>query len=77
MLTYVFSILVVAALLAGWVAVQAAYRRFARRHPERGPWRGEDAGGCGACAAAESCTPEDAKPATGRTGAACGKASAR
>lgn len=43
--------LVLLALLAGWIAVQAAARRFARRHPETGPYR--EAGcshGCGSCA---------------------------
>ncbi|GAB4170780.1 MAG: hypothetical protein OHK0026_05420 [Rhodocyclaceae bacterium] len=58
MATYALGILIVLALLAGWVAVQAAYRRFSRRHPECGPWRGEGPH-CGACAASDSCAAEE------------------
>lgn len=44
--TYLFSMLVILALLAGWVAVQHLARRFAARHPEFGPAR-EEGSGCG------------------------------
>ncbi len=37
---------VIFGVLAGWVAVQQAYRVFARRNPMLGPFRRED-GGCG------------------------------
>ena len=36
---------VIFAVMVGWLYVQDLYRRFARRHPELGPYRGE--GGCG------------------------------
>ncbi|KXX65647.1 hypothetical protein [Marichromatium gracile] len=32
-------------VLAGWVGVQQLYARFARRHPQLGPYRPEG-GGC-------------------------------
>jgi len=37
---------IILAVLGGWLAVQAAVRRFAARHPEFGPAREECAGGC-------------------------------
>ncbi len=37
---------VIFAVMAGWLWVQTAYARFALRHPELGPFRG-DGGGCG------------------------------
>ena len=41
----------VLALLGGWIAVQAAGRRQAQRHPEIGPYREAGCGGfCGGCA---------------------------
>lgn len=70
MASYLIAIALLAALLAGWVAVQAAYRRFARRHPERGPYRDEGAGGCGACATPHSCT-EAAPPGAADERARC------
>lgn len=48
MLSYLITIGLILALLLGWVGVQAAYDRFARRHPELGPFR-TGAGGCGTC----------------------------
>ncbi len=36
---------VIFGVMVGWLYVQELYRRFARRHPELGPYRGE--GGCG------------------------------
>ncbi|MBK5942375.1 hypothetical protein LRF89_00575 [Halorhodospira sp. 9621] len=57
--TYVAAFLVIFALVVGWVGVQGAARRFARRHPELGPTtpEGEGAGhgGCGVCAIADMC----------------------
>jgi len=38
--------LVVFGVLAGWLWVEALYRRFAARHPESGPFR-DSSGGCG------------------------------
>lgn len=37
---------IVFAALGGWLAVQAAARRFAARRPELGPAREDCAGGC-------------------------------
>jgi len=37
--------LVIFGVMLGWLWVQAAYARFARRYPELGPFRGD--GGCG------------------------------
>jgi hypothetical protein len=63
MTLYLVTIALVAAILAGGIAVDRAYRRFARRHPGLGPFR--DAGhACGSCAsrpdcdARKSCTPD-------------------
>jgi Spy/CpxP family protein refolding chaperone len=39
--------LVILALLAGWIAVQFAARRYAARHPELGPAKEEGSGCCG------------------------------
>ncbi len=40
------AMLLVPALLLGWLLVQELSRRFARAHPELGPFR-EEGGGCG------------------------------
>lgn len=72
MATYAITIAAVAALLAGWVAVQAAYRRFARGHPQYGACRDEQAGGCGACATSHSCTAHALPDAT-PDGAQCAR----
>ena len=45
---YLLAVIVIFAVLSGWVGVQNLSRRFAVRHPELGPYR-EKAGGCGAC----------------------------
>ncbi len=45
-MTYAISILIVFAMLAGWVLVQHLGRRFAARHPEFGPPREEGSGCC-------------------------------
>jgi hypothetical protein len=45
---YAVAMLIMLALVFGWVAVQAAARRHAARHPEFGPLREEGKGcGCG------------------------------
>ncbi len=72
MANYAITIAAVAALLAGWVAVQAAYRRFARRHPQHGACRDEQAGGCGACASPHSCTA-DLRPGAPSDAAQCAR----
>jgi hypothetical protein len=54
MLKYLVTIGLIFALLAGGILVQALYRRFARRHPELGPFR-EDKG-CGSCSAGSGCS---------------------
>ena len=43
---YLATVLIVLSLLAGWLLVRAAARRFARHHPEFGALR-EDGEGCG------------------------------
>lgn len=48
MFRYLIAVVLVFAVLAGWIAVQYAARRFAARHPEFD--RDRDAGeGCGSC----------------------------
>ena len=41
------GLLILAIMLLG-LAVERAYRAFACRHPELGPWR-RRSGGCGSC----------------------------
>lgn len=42
------AMLVILASLAGWIGVQALYRRFSAQHPEWGIVDGEgETGGCG------------------------------
>lgn len=48
MATYLVTVGLILILLLAWVLVQQAYRLFARRHPELGPFRSEG-GGCGCC----------------------------
>ena len=40
------AVAVILVALGGWLAIQAAVRRYAERHPELGPAREECAGGC-------------------------------
>jgi hypothetical protein len=49
MITYLVSIGLIFALALLGIAVDRAYRRFALRHPQLGPFRSQD-GGCGCCA---------------------------
>ena len=48
MTTYLVTIGLILILMLAWLVVQHAYRLFARRHPELGPFRSEH-GGCGCC----------------------------
>ncbi|MEW5789454.1 MAG: hypothetical protein AB1899_16540 [Pseudomonadota bacterium] len=49
MTTYLLAIGLILAIALFGIAVQRAYERFARQHPELGPFR--DTGkGCGCCA---------------------------
>jgi hypothetical protein len=43
---YLTTILLILALLAGWLLVQTAARRFTRRHPEFAMEQEEGCGGC-------------------------------
>jgi hypothetical protein len=43
---YLIAIGLILGLMVGWIAVERLYRRFARRHPELGPFR-KAGGGCG------------------------------
>ena len=54
MATYLVAIGLIFALRAGGILVQGLYRRFARRHPELGPFREEK--GCGSCSAGSGCS---------------------
>lgn len=53
MTIYLVTIVLILALLLGGIFVDQAYRRFARRHPELGPFRKE--GGCGSCSGGSGC----------------------
>jgi hypothetical protein len=46
---YLIAMLIMVALMFGWVAVQRIARDFAARHPEFGPLREEGKEGCGGC----------------------------
>ena len=60
MATYLLAIGAIFAILAGGLAVQAQYRRFAARHPDLGPFREEK--GCGSCSAGSGCSPSGCAP---------------
>ncbi|CAG0926815.1 MAG: hypothetical protein EFKGCFLK_01608 [Rhodocyclaceae bacterium] len=60
MATYLLAIGAIFAILAGGLAVQALYRRFAARHPELGPFREEK--NCGSCSAGSGCASPCAPP---------------
>lgn len=59
---YLVAIGLILLLLVGGIFVQQAYRRFAQRHPELGPFRDEEAG-CGTCSgsrcSAGSCSADE------------------
>ena len=56
------AMLLVPALLLGWIVVQEIARRFARTHPELGAFR-EEGGGCGknCCCHGGQCRREQEK----------------
>jgi hypothetical protein len=46
--TTLIAMLIILAMLAGWIGVQALHRRFTERHPEMGlATDSGEAGGCG------------------------------
>lgn len=52
----VIASLVIFGILLGWIWVQGAYARFAARHPDLGPYRGEGgACGGGCCSGKDHC----------------------
>lgn len=56
--TYIITILIILAVLSGWVGVQALAKRFARKHPEFGPPQ-DHTSSCGffcLCKNRDSCT---------------------
>ena len=60
MTKYLVAIVLIFAMLAGGIAVQALYRRFAARHPDLGPFREEK--GSGSCSAGSGCSPSGCAP---------------
>jgi hypothetical protein len=54
MTLYLVTVGLVFALLGAGIAVDRAYRRFARRHPGLGPFRDADHA-CGSCASRPDC----------------------
>ena len=60
MTKYLVAIVLIFAMLAGGIAVQALYRRFAARHPDLGPFREEK--GCGSCSAGSGCRAPSCSP---------------
>ena len=60
MLTYLITIGLIFALLAGGILVQELYRRFAHRHPELGLFREEK--NCGSCSAGSGCSAPSCSP---------------
>jgi len=71
LITYALAMLLILALLLGWVGVQHASRSFAARHPEFGPAR-EEGGGCGGllclCKNGQECPKDKLKQALRRNG---------
>jgi len=58
MLDFILSSAIILAVLSAWVGVEGLYRRFAARHPERGPYREPQSGCSGGCCSCsgDSCT---------------------
>ena len=61
--TYLVTIGLIFAIMAGAIFVQGLYRRFAQRYPELGPFR-EDKG-CGSCSAGSGCGDSACTPPPG------------
>lgn len=59
MTTYFATIGIIFAIMLGGIAVERAYRAFAARNPQLGPFR--DVGKCGSCSEGSGCndTPSD------------------
>lgn len=56
MLDFIIASALIMAMLVGWILVQQLARRFARRHPEFGPY--VEKRGCGdscSCSGGDSC----------------------
>jgi len=72
LITYAITILIILALLAGWIGVQHLSRMFAARHPEFGPAR-EEGGGCGGlfclCKDGNKCPKQAFRKKTGKDSA--------
>lgn len=47
--TYAITVALIFLLLTAWILVRQLARRFARRHPEFGPYRERGACGSGGC----------------------------
>jgi len=62
MVEFVLASAVIFVVMVAWLYVQDLYRRFARHHPELGPFRSE-----GSCEGSCSCR-KDSCPAPGTTG---------
>jgi hypothetical protein len=60
MTTYLVTIVLIFVILAGGIAVQNLYRRFAARHSGLGPFREER--GCGSCSSGGGCGTRDCAP---------------
>ena len=56
MSTYLITISLIFAILLAGIGVDRAYRRFAARNPQLGPFRGADRG-CGSCSGGNGCVP--------------------
>ncbi len=53
MTTYLLAIVVIFSLALGGILIDRAYRGFAARNPQLGPFR--DPGKCGCCSAGSGC----------------------
>jgi len=51
---YLLTIGLILALMLAGIAVRRLYDRFAKRHPELGPFR-QEGGGCGCCSQGSGC----------------------
>ncbi len=60
MTTYVLTVAIIFGLALGGILIDRAYRRFAARHPQLGPFR--DPGKCGCCKAGEACQTACTEP---------------
>lgn len=54
MTTYLVAVALIFAVMLAGIAVDRLYARFARRHPQLGPFR-KKGGGCGCCAGKKTC----------------------